>query len=310
MDIIHGIYSCTTMGVKGLFKLIKELAPGAIKTVKLTDLAGWTIGVDVSLAVYQWCSIGCTRNIKNAAGKYINHIQGAFFHTVRLLNAGIKPVMIFDGAPPDVKAGVIAKRKESRDNGTSLRIPSGVFEEVAKLYDLLGVQVVHAVSEAEAQAAVMCRAGLLDGILTDDIDALVFGAKYMIKGLDSPHSVILIELAAVLKELNLTQDELIDLSILLGCDYAGTLKGIGPKTALRLIRKYSTIEAILNGEKIVDNSFKYLSARMEFKNPKVSRVMIKDIKKLSAEDVAKLKDFLINVHGIQLNRIANKLSTI
>ncbi len=298
------------MGVKGLFKLIKELAPGAIKTVKLSDLAGWTIGVDVSLAVYQWCSIGKSRNIKNADGKYINHVQGAFFHTVRMLSAGIKPVAIFDGVPPDVKAGVIAKRKESRDKGDSLRIPSGVFEEVAKLYELLGVQVVRAESEAEAQAAAMCKAGVLDGILTDDIDAIVFGAKYMIKGLDSAQNVILIDTAKVLSELGVSQSELIDLSILLGCDYATTLKGIGPKSAIRLIRKYKTIEAILAGEKLVDPGFKYLPARAEFITPKTSAVTVREMRKLSDEDLARLKDFLIGIHGLQLSRIANKLSTL
>eukprot|EP00585_Thalassiosira_rotula_P002253 CAMPEP_0196150638 /NCGR_PEP_ID=MMETSP0910-20130528/32115_1 /TAXON_ID=49265 /ORGANISM="Thalassiosira rotula, Strain GSO102" /LENGTH=242 /DNA_ID=CAMNT_0041413807 /DNA_START=3 /DNA_END=731 /DNA_ORIENTATION=+ len=54
--------------------------------------------------------------------------------------------------------------------------------------------------------------------------------------------------------LGLNHDQFVDLCILLGCDYCDTIRGIGPKTALKLIKEHGNIETILknlNREKYV-----------------------------------------------------------
>jgi flap endonuclease-1 len=43
----------------------------------------------------------------------------------------------------------------------------------------------------------------------------------------------------------LTHAQFVDLCILLGCDYCDSIKGIGPKTALKLVREHGDIETIL-----------------------------------------------------------------
>ena len=52
-------------------------------------------------------------------------------------------------------------------------------------------------------------------------------------------------LDAFLAESGLSMAQFIDLSILLGCDYCDKIRGIGPKSALELIKKHHTIEKIL-----------------------------------------------------------------
>lgn len=41
--------------------------------------------------------------------------MGTFYRTIRLLEKGIKPVYVFDGKPPDMKGGELAKRAERRE---------------------------------------------------------------------------------------------------------------------------------------------------------------------------------------------------
>jgi flap endonuclease-1 len=69
--------------------------------------------------------------------------------------------------------------------------------------------------------------------------------------------------------------QFIDLCILLGCDYMEPIKGIGPKTALKLLREHENIEGVLkhikdSGKKItVPEVWPYEEARAIFRKPDV-----------------------------------------
>lgn len=108
---------------------------------------------------------------------------------------------------------------------------------------------MEAPSEAEAQASAMARAGLVHGVATEDMDALTFGTPRLIRHLTSPASrkepVLEIDLKGVLAGLGLDMDQFIDLCILCGCDYASSIRGIGPHTALKLIQTHGSIEKAL-----------------------------------------------------------------
>lgn len=301
------------MGVRNLYKIIKDFAPDAIQTIPISELDGWRVGIDISLMIYQWCSVGQARGIKNAQGKYINHIQGAFFRLTTLLSLGIIPVCIFDGAPPKIKGETLAKRKAQRDAGNGVRVPREVFIEVKKLLDLMGVKTVQAPSEAEAQAAYYTTIDVLDAVGTEDADALTFGARYMIRGLDAAaKTVTVIEYAKVLKGLEFSRDQFIDLCILLGCDYTRTIPGIGYKLAVTLIDKHKSIEQILEKEKINrPENFEFEVARAEFKKPHVSLEKIDpDPKVLTSDDINQLKDFLITTHGLEMKRTSRTLAKL
>jgi flap endonuclease-1 len=116
----------------------------------------------------------------------------------------------------------------------------------------------------------------------------------------------------MLKELELTQEQFVDLCILLGCDYTGTIPGIGYKRAYNFIKKYSTIENIIKGEKInpIDD-FDYIGARNLFMNPDVGRSKYDaELKKLTSNDINKLREYLINVHGLELSRVNKSLLSL
>jgi len=299
------------MGIKNLNKLINENAPGCVRTVKdLTEFDMWNVGIDASLVIYQMVSVGIKYNIKNKRGQYINHISGVFFRTLKLILAGVIPAFVFDGAPPKLKGATLTKRKEARDAGTNVRVPREVFDEVRKLLTLMGVKVIQAPSEAEAEIAVLTQTGVLDAAGTNDTDVLAFGSKRMIKGLDTAaKNMTVIDHDELLSELKLTRSQFVDLCILLGSDYSPGLPKVGPKRALTLVREYGTIEKILAGEKIKPpTEFNFIGARNEFINPVVSREKFDPvIRKLYAEDIEFLREFLITTHGLEPSRVNKSL---
>jgi len=61
-------------------------------------------------------------------------------------------------------------------------------EECKKLLQLMGVPVIDAPSEAEAQCAAMAQAGVVYGAATEDMDCLTFGCPTLIRHLMAPSS--------------------------------------------------------------------------------------------------------------------------
>jgi flap endonuclease-1 len=148
-------------------------------------------------------------------------------------------------------------------------------EHYARLMQLLHAEgVPHVVAEGEAEKACahMVLSGAADVVVTDDIDALVCGAPRMLRnlGLATPHhnSAQEIRLDEVLALLKLTHPQFVDYCILCGCDFSGTLPGIGPVKALQLLREHGgTIEGVLRRVQPppdVLQSFTFQDARRTF----------------------------------------------
>ena len=206
----------------------------------------------------------------NDKGETTSHIQGMFNRTVRFLQEGIQPVFVFDGKPPQLKSGELVKRRARRDQAQAAHAQAAEDGNVAeldkqskrlvraghqenadcqKLLRLMGVPVVLAPCEAEAQAAALARAGTVYAAATEDMDALTFAAPILLRKMtfagNSKALVQTMNYAKAIEGLQLTHAQFVDLCILLGCDYCDTIRGVGPKTALKLIREHGDIETIL-----------------------------------------------------------------
>lgn len=128
-------------------------------------------------------------------GETTSHLMGMFYRTIRLLENGIKPVYVFDGKPPDLKTGELAKRAERREeaqkalekateagdaadmekfNRRLVRVTQQHNAEAKELLKLMGVPYIEAPCEAEAQCAVLARSGKVYGTATEDMDALTY----------------------------------------------------------------------------------------------------------------------------------------
>lgn len=251
----------------------------SIREVPLNSLHGRKIAIDASMAIYQFLiavrsgSGGgqAATMLTNAEGETTSHIQGMFNRTIRYLTEGMRPVYVFDGKPPSLKSGELQKRREKRDKAEAslktaqeegnveeqdkqskrlVRAGQKENDDCKKLLSLMGVPVLVAPCEAEAQAAALARAGTVYAAGTEDMDALTFRAPVLIRKMTFANAgksmLQSINYQKALDGLEVTHDEFVDLCIMLGCDYCDSIKGVGPKTALRLIKQHHSIETILD----------------------------------------------------------------
>jgi len=98
--------------------------------------------------------------------------------------------------------------------------------------------------EAEEECARMCRANRVKYCVTEDIDALSFGAPIVLRGATGPAPEVIV-LETVLSELRLTDRQFIDMCILSGCDFTPKPPGYGPATSLKDILKHKSLSAML-----------------------------------------------------------------
>eukprot|EP00751_Fragilariopsis_kerguelensis_P001154 CAMPEP_0170811226 /NCGR_PEP_ID=MMETSP0733-20121128/35138_1 /TAXON_ID=186038 /ORGANISM="Fragilariopsis kerguelensis, Strain L26-C5" /LENGTH=393 /DNA_ID=CAMNT_0011167355 /DNA_START=116 /DNA_END=1298 /DNA_ORIENTATION=+ len=271
------------MGIKGLAKLLSDEAPDCIREVDFKSLHGRKVAIDASMAIYQFLiavrSGGPNQQavmLTNSDGETTSHIQGLFNRTNRFLTEGMKPVFVFDGKAPSMKSGELAKRREKRKKAEEelkkavddenveemdkhskrlARAGRKENEDCKRLLQLMGVPVIVAPMEAEAECAALCKAGLVYATGTEDMDALTFATPILIRKLTFANQtakgakIQQMNYKKAIEGLNLTHEQFVDLCILLGCDYCDTIRGIGPKTALKLIRQHGSIEKIITSLK-------------------------------------------------------------
>ena len=223
------------MGIQGLTRLLQDNVPSAIKEGKIDNLFGRKIAMDASMAIYQFLiavrQAGGEGQLTNEAGEVTSHLTGMMYRTIRMMEAGIKPAFVFDGKPPTLKSGQLAKRKErqqaaeselaklqeeggsvediERQQKRTVRASREQSEEVKKLLTLMGVPVVTAPCEAEATCAAMAKAGVVYATGTEDMDALTFGTPVLIRNLNAAESrklpILTITHAEILRGMDMTQ---------------------------------------------------------------------------------------------------------
>ncbi|KAF9067216.1 PIN domain-like protein [Rhodocollybia butyracea] len=261
------------MGIKGLTGLISEHAPHAIKEHEIKTLFGRKVAIDASMSIYQFLIAVRQRDgemLMNDAGEVTSHLMGFFYRTIRIVENGIKPAYVFDGKPPELKKGVLSKRfarreeakeegAEAKEVGTAedvdrfsrrtVKVTKQHNEECIRLLKLMGIPVIVAPSEAEAQCAELARGGKVYAAGSEDMDTLTFNAPILFRHLTFSEAkkqpISEINLKAALEGLDMNMSQFVDLCILLGCDYLEPIKGVGPKSALKLIREYKGLKGVV-----------------------------------------------------------------
>uniref|UniRef100_A0A5S6Q998 Flap endonuclease 1 n=1 Tax=Trichuris muris TaxID=70415 RepID=A0A5S6Q998_TRIMR len=260
------------MGIKNLAKVIADLAPEAIREKPLNAYFGRTLAVDASMSMYQFLIAVRQEGaqLSTESGEVTSHLIGMFYRTIRMITNGIKPVYVFDGKPPVLKSVELGKRQmrrtdakdkhgEASEIGDSesvnkysrrlVKVTREQTEECKKLLKLMGVPYIEAPGEAEAQCAAMVKSKLVFAAATDDMDTLTFGSDIVLRNVSASEAKKMpikeIHLDAVLRGLELSQEEFVDLCILLGCDYCDSIKGIGMTRAVDLVKKYRNLEDIV-----------------------------------------------------------------
>jgi flap endonuclease-1 len=327
------------MGIKQLTQLIGDVAPDSIKENTIKNYFGRKIAIDASMSLYQFLIAVRPDGgvLTNEVGETTSHLQGMFYRTIKMISNGIKPVFVFDGKPPTLKTGELAKRstkrkeaeeglEEAKEVGPAeevvkltkrtVRVTKQHNEECKRLLQLMGVPIVEAPCEAEAQCAALCRAGKVWATGSEDMDSLTLGTPMLIRRLTFSEArklpILEIQLDRVLEGLKLTMDQFIDLCILLGCDYCDSIRGIGPKRAMELITKYGCIEKILDNldkKYVVPENWPYQEVRELFRTPEVADPNTIEFK-WSDPDEEGLKKFLVEEKNFNEKRVTEAIEKL
>ena len=311
------------------------------------------------------------QQLMNESGETTSHLMGMFYRTLRIVDNGIKPLYVFDGAPPKLKSGELAKRfqrkaeaneahEEAKETGTAeevekfsrrtVRVTREHNDECKKLLTLMGVPYINAPTEAEAQCAVLARTGKVYAAASEDMDTLCFDSPVLLRHLtfseQRKEPIQEIHLDKVLEGLAMDRKQVgliihclllkhdasdapstyrlllppltafpqfVDLCILLGCDYLDPIKGIGPNTALKLIREHGSLEAIVahiqsesKPKYTIPADWPYKDARDLFFHPDVRPADHPDCEfQWNAPDVDGLVKYLVDEKGFSEDRVRN-----
>ena len=227
--------------------------------------------------------------------RVISHLYGLLYRINFLYSKDILPLICFDGKVSPLK------RVETKDYLNDIRYARKQYEEAIKNNDkkkakiialskeylwpnvileakrtlsAFGVPFIDSPTSAESQCAYLVRERFADYSNSQDYDSLLFGCPKVIQNLSKSmrrkvHGKwryikifpSVINLENNLNTLEISLFQLIDIAILIGTDYNNGIKGIGPKTALKFLKKYENLEKVIKKEKN-DFSFSHLTPDM------------------------------------------------
>jgi len=326
---------------------IRDIIPR--KEIEIASLKEKIVVVDAFNILYQFLST--IRQIDgtplmDSKKRITSHLSGIFYRNVALLSEGIKLVYVFDGERPELKIKTYNKRKEARDlakekyeeakqvedlslmrrySSQLVRLDDELIEESKELLRAMGISVIQAPGEGEAQAAYLSR--IKEDVyasISQDYDSLLFGAPRLIQNLTIARKrktfsgyvetkPELIELEKVLNSLEINLDQLICLGILVGTDYNPKgIPGIGQKRALDIVKKYKQPVFIFQSveEQIMslpeEDRFEWQEIFELFHKPNVVDADF-DFPEVDEE---KIKQILIDEHDFSESRVEKQLEKL
>ena len=325
---------------------INELVSDTKKVISFENLLNKEIAIDAFNTIYQFLAIIRQKDgtpLKDYNGNVTSHLSGLFYRTLNFLEHNIKPIYVFDGKPSELKSDTILERRKIKQEAREKMVEAqekedfekatryaqltstlneSMITESKKLIEYLGIPVIEASSEGEAQAAYLVDQEDAWACASQDYDSLLFGAKRLIRNFavtrtkkvkDTTTSVEIeyISLTKFLEGLNINREQLIEMGILIGTDFYPGIKGIGQHTALDLIKKHGSLENIIQNKisirnKTIDISLDIVdNIKKIFLEPNVNQDYPKP--KWKGVNYEKVEELLIEEHNFSSQRVKNAL---
>ncbi|MFH0986994.1 MAG: flap endonuclease-1 [Candidatus Micrarchaeota archaeon] len=313
------------------------------KKIELEAMADRVIAIDAFNTLYQFLSIIRQYDgtpLMDSQGRTTSHLSGLFYRTGKMIEAGVKPIYVFDGKPPAMKAGTLegrgkirteAKEKwdKAKEEGDfesakkyaqqSVKLNDEMIGSAKELLGAMGVPVVQAPEEGEAQASFIVTQGGAWAAASQDFDSLLFGATNLLRNmtvtgrrkLPNKNVYVLVEpelisLEENLEALKITREQLIDIGIIVGTDYNSGVYGIGPKKALQAVQAGKTAADVYK-EQEQEPEVEIDSLRAMFLKPNVTKDY--DIK-FRPPDEKKMIEVLVEKHDFSKSRVEATIHTL
>jgi flap endonuclease-1 len=311
--------------------------------ITLDALTGKKIGFDSYNIIYQFLSSIRSYDgtpLMDSNGRVTSHLTGLLYRTINLIEKGVKPVFVFDGKPHTLKAKTVEARhkirteaaekheaaikkgelEEARKYGSrALKLTDGMVEDAKKLLTYMGLPVIVAPSDGEAQLSYMNAKNDIYGCASQDYDCLLFGAPLLLRNIAVTgrrkvpgrdyHIEVKperLELKKVLESLGINRKKLIWLGILIGTDFNEKFPRIGPKRAIALVKKHSSFEDIIKETKH-EPDFDYREIEKIFLEPEKTDDYRVEFGK---PDKEKITEFLCSRHDFSEERVRNAVEKL
>ncbi|MBI2044038.1 flap endonuclease-1 [Candidatus Pacearchaeota archaeon] len=326
---------------------ISEIIPR--KELEVSKLGGKILCVDAFNTLYQFLSTVRQPDgtpLMDSNKRVTSHLSGIFYRNVALLGEGMKLVYVFDGEAPELKRKTHTSRKESRDSARQkyaaakeqedlemmkkysvslIRLDDDMIKESKELLMAMGIGVVQAPGEGEAEAAHLAKVNSeVYASVSQDYDSLLFGAPKLIRNLTLARrrktysgwvevKPEIIELDKVLNSLGINLDQLICLGILVGTDYNPKgIPRIGQKKALQIVQKYKQPVLIF---KSVEEQLMSMPEAERFDWKEIFQLFHKaNVKDFDLEfpelNERKIKKILVDEHEFSEERVEKQLEKL
>ena len=320
---------------------LRELVEDVKVEVDDSFLLNKTIAFDAFNILYQFLSVIRDKDtgtpLRDSKGRITSHISGLFYRTVNFIERGIKPVYVFDGEPPKFKKKEIEERikakeeaykkwQEALESGeeaityaqATAILTKEMVEESKELLSYMGIPIVQAASEGEAQAAYLATKGFVFASASQDYDSLLFGSPRLIRNLSIegkrklPRKEIYveikpeyIELQKLLEKHKITREQLILVGLIVGTDYNEGIKGYGVKKALEAVKTFKNFETLKKHlkfeEDYIDEVYNF------FLNPPVNEKIEIKFGEIQEEKILK---FMVDERDFSEERVKNALDKL
>lgn len=319
---------------------ISDIVPK--KKRNLTDFTGKWVAIDAYNTIYQFLSIIRQPDgtpLSDSRGRCTSHLTGLLYRTTNLMEGGVKPVYVFDGRPHELKSDTLEERRAAKEQAkkeweqalvegdlekakskaqrTSV-LTKEMVDASKELLGYLGIPCVQSPSDGEAQASYMAAKGHVWAAASQDFDSLLFGAPTLIRNLTITgkrklprrREYVNVEIEEVrldeaLDSLEITREQLVDIAILIGTDFNEGIKGIGPKKALKLIKKNKDLESVIAEKGFEIEEFGEI--RNIFLSPDVTDEYEISLGKIQKEKVAQM---LVNDYEFSEGRVKSALDKV
>jgi len=307
----------------------------------VTAFEGRVLALDAYNTIYQFLSSIRQPDgtpLKDAKGRVTSHLSGVLYRTSSIMAKGVRMVFVFDGAPHPLKKDTLEARREVKRKarkaweaalaegdmeGARMKaqqtsvLDKSMVAEAKVLLDAMGVPWVDAPGDGEAQASYMSAKGDVWAVASQDYDSLLYGSSLLVRNATLSGRRKLpgrgrreyvqvvperVDLQENLKAMGLTREQLVDAAILVGTDFNPGIKGIGPKSAIKLLKAHRDLEGVLRAKaEEVDHADEIRSI---FLDPGVNDDYSTSFKKVDEDAALRL---LVDDHQFSESRVRSAL---
>ena len=307
----------------------------------ITAFEGRVLALDAYNAIYQFLSSIRQSDgtpLMDAQGSVTSHLSGVLYRTSSIMAKGVRMVFVFDGPAHPLKMETLEARREVKRRarkawekalaegdmeGARMKaqqtsvLDKAMVAETKDLLDAMGVPWVDALGDGEAQASYMSAKGDVWAVASQDYDSLLYGSSLLVRNATLSGRRKLpgrgrreyvqvvperVDLAENLKAIGLTREQLVDAAILVGTDFNHGIKGIGPKSAIKLVKANRDLEGVLRakGEEVEHAD----EIRAIFLRPAVTDEYTTTFRKVDEDAVLRM---LVGDHQFSESRVRSAL---